>query len=88
MTLTQITSSIFLAAINVFDQTGRERFLSKYGFGGSLKFVLLHEGLDYDSGAIAGVVHSFVDSGNEASAHIEFSGGDMLSGIYSQNLGS
>jgi hypothetical protein len=44
-----------LAAISEYDQLGQESFLKKYGFGKSTKFILRHEGREYDSKAIAAV---------------------------------
>lgn len=44
-----------LAAIAEFDQIGREAFLRKYGYRPARQYVLVHNGREYDSKAIAGV---------------------------------
>src|SRR4051812_1366838 len=44
-----------LAAIAEYEQLGRARFLSRYGYGPSSKYFLRHNGRIYDSKAIFGV---------------------------------
>ncbi|MEV5683261.1 hypothetical protein AB0L68_08715 [Streptomyces sp. NPDC052164] len=39
------------------DELGREAFLAKYGFGEARSYVLVHDGQEYDSKAVAGVAH-------------------------------
>lgn len=62
-----------LRAIAEHDERGREAFLAFYGFGKAQSYVLVHEGREYDSKAIAGVAHKW-DQGR-ALAPDEFSGG-------------
>lgn len=44
-----------LAAIEECNQLGREAFLAKYGYGRSRRYLLRHEGTEYDIKAIVGV---------------------------------
>ena len=48
-------------AIEKFNGMGREEFLKEYGFGKAKTCWLVYEGVDYDSKAIIGVAHSFID---------------------------
>lgn len=68
-----ITRDAVLRAIGEHDELGRERFLSTYGFGRARSYLLVHEGREYDSKAIAGVAHRW-DQGRALRPE-EFSGG-------------
>ncbi|WP_255951617.1 HNH endonuclease [Streptomyces odontomachi] len=68
-----ITHASVLKALVEHDELGREAFLAKYRFGEARSYVLVHEGREYDSKAIAGVAHKW-DQGRALSAD-EFSGG-------------
>ncbi|MEW1722577.1 HNH endonuclease [Streptomyces sp. NPDC093109] len=48
-----------LKAIAEYDELGRDRFLSEYGYKPATGYLLLHEDRTYDSKAIAGVAHRF-----------------------------
>ena len=48
-------------AIEKFNEMGREEFLKEYGFGKAKTCWLVYEEADYDSKAIVGVAHSFID---------------------------
>lgn len=48
-----ITLESVLKTVAEHDVLGREAFLSKYGFGEARSYVLVHEGREYDSKAIA-----------------------------------
>lgn len=48
-----------LKAVAEYDELGRERFLSEYGYEPATGYLLVHEGRTYDSKAIAGVAHKF-----------------------------
>ena len=87
MAISQITRPNVLSAIDEFDQLGREPFLAKYGYGGALKYILAYEGREYDSKAIVGVAHGYIDHVSEALAHTEFSGGDAVVGELLRGLG-
>ncbi|WP_411573808.1 HNH endonuclease [Streptomyces fradiae] len=68
-----ITQGAILRAIAEYDQLGRDEFLAKYGFERARSYVVVHEGREYDSKAIAGVAHQW-DQGRPLRAD-EFSGG-------------
>ncbi|MFF7965767.1 HNH endonuclease [Streptomyces sp. NPDC007903] len=68
-----ITRDAVLKAIAEYDELGRARFLAKYGFSEARSYLLLHEGREYDSKAVAGVAHRW-DQGR-ALLPEEFSGG-------------
>jgi len=58
MSLSDLTSrDAVLAALREFDQRGRDEFLSSSGFAPSRGYFLEHQGVRYDSKAIAGVAH-------------------------------
>jgi hypothetical protein len=48
-----------LRALAEFDQLGRESFLEKYGFGRAARYVVEHEGRQYDAKAVIGAAHGF-----------------------------
>jgi 5-methylcytosine-specific restriction protein A len=62
-----------LDAMHECDVLGREKFLAKYGFGESVSYVLVHEGRQYDSKAIAGAAYGYQHG--EPLTAAEFSGG-------------
>ncbi|MGA5035517.1 HNH endonuclease [Streptomyces capoamus] len=68
-----ITRRAVLKALDECDRLGRPAFLETYGFKGAQSYVLLHEGREYDSKAIAGVAHRYTQ-GRPLTAD-EFSGG-------------
>lgn len=68
-----ITTDAVLKAIAEHDELGRPAFLAKYRFSQARSYLLLHEGREYDSKAIAGVAHKW-DHGR-ALLPEEFSGG-------------
>lgn len=72
--LTDITSAEVLRAIEECDHLGRDAFLHHYGFGAARRYVLLHEGRQYDSKAIVGVAHAFLP-GRQPLTSTELSGG-------------
>jgi hypothetical protein len=58
MGLEKLTSrGAVLEAMRKYDELGRDAFLARYGFGVSRRYVLRHEGRDYDSKAVAGVAY-------------------------------
>jgi len=60
MVLSDLTSrEAVLRAIEECDKLRRGAFLAKYGFGPARDYVLVHEGKEYDSKAIAGVAHGY-----------------------------
>lgn len=68
-----ITRGSVLKALVEHDELGRGAFLAKYGFGEARSYVLVYEGQEYDSKAVAGVAHKW-DQGRVLAAD-EFSGG-------------
>ncbi|MEV7548482.1 HNH endonuclease [Amycolatopsis sp. NPDC089917] len=74
VSLSDITQDALLAAIREHDDLGREGFLDRYGFGQARTYLLVHEGREYDSKAIAGVAHGYLPGRNALPAS-EFSGG-------------
>lgn len=64
-----------LRALELYDSLGGDAFLARYGFGRSRGYVLVHDGRQYDSKAVAGVAFGLQhpDSGPLRAA--EFSGG-------------
>ncbi|MBN3930898.1 hypothetical protein IQ279_14880 [Streptomyces verrucosisporus] len=80
-----ITRESVLKVIEEYDEAGREAFLSKYGFGEARSYVLVHEGREYDSKAIAGVAHKW-DQGRALTSG-EFSGGKEHAAAWLKRLG-
>jgi hypothetical protein len=64
------------AAMDEFDQIGRDAFLKKYGFGPALRYFIMSNGRQYDSKAIYGAAHriQFPEDGLVTSG--DFSGGE------------
>ncbi|MGW3423344.1 HNH endonuclease [Streptomyces phaeochromogenes] len=54
-----ITREAILWAIEECDRLGRTAFLETYGFKEAQSYLLLHDGREYDSKAIAGVAHGY-----------------------------
>ncbi|RPK65617.1 hypothetical protein EES43_07795 [Streptomyces sp. ADI96-02] len=67
------------------DELGREAFLTKYGFGEARSYVLVHEGQEYDSKAVAGVAHKW-DQGRVLTRD-EFSGGKDHAAAWLKRVG-
>ncbi|MFJ3101768.1 HNH endonuclease [Streptomyces sp. NPDC086835] len=68
-----ITRESVLKALAEHDELGRDAFLASYGFGEARSYVLVHEGQEYDSKAVAGVAHKWTQE--RALTPDEFSGG-------------
>ncbi|WP_405890278.1 HNH endonuclease [Streptomyces sp. NBC_00133] len=80
-----ITRESVLKAVVEHDELGREAFLLKYGFGEARSYVLVHEGREYDSKAIAGVAHKWAQG--RALGPGEFSGGKDHAAAWLKRLG-
>lgn len=80
-----ITRESVLKVLAEHDELGREAFLSKYGFGEARSYVLVHEGQEYDSKAVAGVAHKW-DQGR-ALTRDEFSGGKDHAAAWLKRVG-
>jgi hypothetical protein len=77
MSLTELTSrDAVLAALAEFEKLGREHFLSRYGFSHARSYFLEHEGIRYDSKAIAGVAHGIQHPHLGPLRASDFSGGE------------
>jgi 5-methylcytosine-specific restriction protein A len=73
MDLSSITRDALLKAIVECDELGRDGFLERYGFERARQYVLVHDGVHYDSKAIVGAAYQHV-AGRPLRAD-EFSGG-------------
>lgn len=88
MALSDLNSpSAVLAAIKEFERLGREHFLESYGFAPAREYLLLFEGREYDSKAIAGVAHKYQFPEQGALPSDSFSGG-VSSGAAAKRLAS
>ncbi|MFF5182258.1 HNH endonuclease [Streptomyces sp. NPDC000345] len=74
-----------LKAIAEYDELGRDRFLSEYGYKPATGYLLVHEDRTYDSKAIAGVAHMF-DQGRALRSD-ELSGGRSHAARWLARLG-
>ncbi|MEV1068552.1 HNH endonuclease signature motif containing protein [Streptomyces sp. NPDC050263] len=74
MALTDITRCEVEKAIEECDRLGREAFLKRHGFRRARRYLLSHEGKNYDSKAIVGAAHGFLP-GQQPLAASYFSGG-------------
>lgn len=86
MALTDISSGDVIAAIQEFDELGRDAFLGKYGMGEARSYVLHYNGREYDSKAILAAAHGH-HPGLEPLRASEFSGGDQGTARYLRRLG-
>ncbi|MER5399316.1 HNH endonuclease signature motif containing protein [Streptomyces sp. NPDC002599] len=59
MAPSEITRAGILRAIDEHDRLGVEAFRDTYGFRAAATYLLVHEGRQYDSKAIAGVAHKY-----------------------------
>ncbi|MFE5770898.1 HNH endonuclease [Streptomyces sp. NPDC056485] len=57
MAPSDITRAGILRAIAEHDEVGQEAFRATYGYRAAISYLLVHEGREYDSKAIAGVAH-------------------------------
>ncbi|GAA3030763.1 HNH endonuclease [Actinokineospora globicatena] len=74
-----------LNAIARCDNMGRTAFLAHYGFHPAREYVLVHGSGEYDSKAIVGVAHEFLDG--KVLASDQFSGGRATVGRHLESLG-
>jgi predicted restriction endonuclease len=85
MALSDLDRAMVLAAIEEYDQLGRDAFLERYGYRGARDYFIIHNGRQYDSKAIAGVAHRRV--GGRPLRASEFSGGAATVGRVLGHLG-
>ena len=86
MALSEITRPTVTAALDEFDQLGREQFLAKYRFGKARGYFVVRDGKYYDSKAIAGAAHGHLEGRSPLSAS-EFSGGAATVAAHLRLLG-
>lgn len=70
-----LTREAVLAAVAECDAMGREAFREHYGYRKSRDYILLINGFEYDSKAIAGVAHKFLPEVRKALRFNQLSGG-------------
>jgi putative restriction endonuclease len=85
MSLADVDRDHVLAAIEEFNELGREAFLGKYGFAEARQYIVLHQGKEYDSKALVGAAHRFARG--QALRPSEFSGGVRTVGVRLTDLG-
>jgi hypothetical protein len=86
MALADLTERAVRRAMVEFDHLGRNAFLTKYGIGKAKGFWVIHEGRAYDSKALAGAAHGYLDDHTPLGAK-EFSGGEQTVAHVLTNLG-
>ncbi|WP_062435108.1 AAA family ATPase [Herbidospora daliensis] len=74
-----------LAAIAEYDRIGRDKFIKKHGFGRSRKFVVKHDGKEYDSKPLLAAAYGYQHPDREPLGN-RFSGGQQTTAIL-RNLG-
>ena len=87
MALADLTQRSILTATSEFDRLGRDAFLAKYGFGRSRGYFLFVDGKRYDSKAIAGAAHGYLDGDRKPLGPRDFSGGDRTVAQAMRRLG-
>ncbi|MFJ1791091.1 HNH endonuclease [Kitasatospora griseola] len=80
-----LTRESVLMAIEEYDRLGRDAFLDKYHFGPARDYVVVHDGREYDSKAVAGVSHRFEHG--HALGPDEFSGGRAQAVAWLERIG-
>ncbi|MFI6580580.1 HNH endonuclease [Embleya sp. NPDC050493] len=85
MKIGELTRDAVLEALAECDRLGTAEFLKTYGFKPAVKYVLVHEGKEYDSKAIAGVAHWYCQG--RALTSDEFSGGKAAAAGWLLKLG-
>jgi 5-methylcytosine-specific restriction protein A len=85
MALADVTRSAVLAAVAEFDRLGRDEFLRTTGFGSAKSYFLIHDGEQYDAGAIVGFAHGI--SGDRPWRPTDLSGGDATAVARLRELG-
>ncbi|MFJ8627848.1 HNH endonuclease [Kitasatospora sp. NPDC093550] len=80
-----ISRESVLSAVEEYDRVGQDAFLSQYGFGQARTYLLVYEGREYDSKAIAGVAHQYEHG--TALLPTEFHGGTGEAVVWLKRLG-
>lgn len=76
MALGGVTRESVLAAMDEFDELGREAFLNEYGFGPARTYFVLRDGNQYDSKAIYGVAYGLDHPDEGPLTYNDFSSGE------------
>ena len=76
MGLTDLTRPAVLEAIAECDRLSRPAFLEVYGFREARRYFIEYHGNQYDSKAIAGVAHRFIENDRGPLTADQFSGGE------------
>lgn len=87
MALSDITREGVIAAVDEYDQKGRDIFLNEYGFSPARKYVLVNGQNRYDSKAICAVAHKFDQPRDGVLQAKDFSGGNRAVVRKLQSLG-
>ncbi|MFF7994727.1 hypothetical protein ACFZDG_33760 [Kitasatospora xanthocidica] len=80
-----ISRESVLSAVDEYDRVGQDAFLAEYGFAQARNYLLVHEGREYDSKAIAGVAHHY--EYGRALLPTEFHGGTGEAVVWLEQLG-
>ncbi len=73
-------------ALALYDELGGEAFRRRFGYGEARRFLLVHDGREYDSKAVVGVAHGFLD-GRGPLVPGDFSGGAAHAVRHLRDLG-
>lgn len=75
------------AAMDEYDELGRQAFLNKYGFGPARRYFILRNGELYDSKAIVGAAYGHQHPLRGPMVHSEFAGGEQTVKTRLERLG-
>jgi 5-methylcytosine-specific restriction protein A len=87
MALGDLTREAILSATAEFDRLGRDAFLNRYGFRPARGYFLLQNGSKYDSKAVAGAAHGYLNPNLGPLRPSDFSRGDRTVARVLQRLG-
>ncbi|MEQ3727741.1 MAG: HNH endonuclease signature motif containing protein [Tateyamaria sp.] len=76
MALSDINRAAVISTIEEFDRRGRDAFLQQHGFGRSRAYFLRFDGKLYDSKAIIGVAHGYLEGDWGPLPATQFNGGE------------
>ncbi|WP_405143857.1 HNH endonuclease [Sphaerisporangium sp. NBC_01403] len=80
-----ISAGSVLKTVAEYDELGQAEFLARYGYRPARSYLLVYDGREYDSKAIAGVAHKY--EYGQALTWQEFSGGREGAARWLQDLG-
>jgi 5-methylcytosine-specific restriction enzyme A len=76
--LSDVTRESVVMAMQEYDESGREAFLARHGYGQTRSYLLVEGGKSYDSKAIVGVAHGYATG--RALRPADFAGADRSVG--------